>query len=200
MLYYSNHLFSSAPWPVTDIQDLRRHIMNYCREVLSDSNCNIVFCDILSNFFLTSGNLQVSSFVHILLHVVKEKVRLLDEDQIVIYNRNHIKHFRTLPWWFKSNVLTEFIIHELNSDNNIDEPTKKRRKLDTLENDLDDSALDEEFSLLAEFCESTKTRVMEVHSVSMEVETRLQAQQLENALLEDRLKNALLDEMTKEGI
>lgn len=194
-------LVSSAPWPVTDIQDLRRHIMNYCREVLSDSNCNIVFCDILSNLFLTSGSLQVSSFVHILLHVVKEKVRLLDEDQMVIYNRNHIKHFRTLPWWFKSNVLTEFMVHELNSDNNVtlNEPMKKRKKLDKL--DLDDSALDEEFGLLAEFCESTKTRVMEVHSVSMEVETRLQAQQLENALLENRLKNALLEmDLTKEGI
>ncbi|XP_071626359.1 uncharacterized protein Xmas [Temnothorax longispinosus] len=194
----------NAPWPITDIQDLRRHIMNYCREVLSDSNCNIVFCDILSNLFLTSGSLQITSFVHILLHVVKEKVRLLDEDQMVIYNRNHIKHFRTLPWWFKSNVLTEFMVHELNSDDSVtlNEPTRKRRKFDKSENDLDDSALDEEFGLLAEFCESTKARVMEVHSVSMEVENRLQAQQLENALLEDRLKNALLDEMdlTVEGV
>lgn len=176
--------------------------MNYCREVLSDSNCNIVFCDILSNLFLTSGSLQISNFVHILLHVIKEKVRLLDEDQMVIYNRNHIKHFRTLPWWFKSNVLTEFIVQELHSDNVTNEPTRKRKKLGNSENDLDDRVLDEEFGLLAEFCESTKARVMEVHSVSMEVENRLQAQQLENTLLEDRLKNALLDEMdlTEESV
>ncbi|KAG5327353.1 XMAS2 protein, partial [Pseudoatta argentina] len=193
----------NAPWPITDIQDLRRHIMNYCREVLSDSNCNIVFCDILSNLFLTSGSLQVSNFVHILLYIIKEKIRLLDEDQTVIYNRNHIKHFQTLPWWFKSNVLTEFMLHESSSDNNImlNEPMRKRKKLDKFENNLDDSALDEEFSLLAEFCESTKTRVMEVHSVSIEVENRLQAQQLENELLEDRLKNALLEmDSAEEGI
>lgn len=194
----------NAPWPITDIQDLRRHIMNYCREVLSDSNYNIIFYDILSNLFLTSGSLQLSNFVHILLYMIKEKIRLLDEDQTVIYNRNHIKHFQTLPWWFKSNVLTEFMLHESSSDNNImlNEPTRKRKRLDKSENNLDDSVLDEEFSLLAEFCESTKTCVMEVHSVSIEVENRLQEQQLENALLEDRLKNALLDEinLTEEGV
>lgn len=169
--------------------------MNYCREVLSDSNCNIVFCDILSNLFLTSGSLQVSNFVHILLYVIKEKVRLLDEDLMIIYNKNHIKHFRTLPWWFKSNILTEFMLHELNSDDVLNEPMRKRKKLDKSENDLDDSALDEKFGVLAEFCENTKTRIMEVHSVAMEIENRLQAQQLENALLEDRLKNALCDDM-----
>lgn len=178
--------------------------MNYCREVLSDSNYNIIFYDILSNLFLTSGSLQLSNFVHILLYMIKEKIRLLDEDQTVIYNRNHIKHFQTLPWWFKSNVLTEFMLHESSSDNNImlNEPTRKRKRLDKSENNLDDSVLDEEFSLLAEFCESTKTCVMEVHSVSIEVENRLQEQQLENALLEDRLKNALLDEinLTEEGV
>jgi len=134
--------------------------------------------------------------------MIKEKIRLLDEDQTVIYNRNHIKHFQTLPWWFKSNVLTEFMLHESSSDNNMsNEPMRKRKRLDKLENNLDDSALDEEFSLLAEFCESTMTRVMEVHSVSIEVENRLQAQQLENALLEDRLKNALLEmDSTEESI
>ncbi|KAL6266461.1 hypothetical protein P5V15_003309 [Pogonomyrmex californicus] len=194
----------NAPWPITDIQDLRRHIMNYCREVLSDSNCNIVFCDILSDLFLTSGSLQVSNFVHILLHVIKEKVCLLDADQTIIYNKNHIKHFRSLPWWFKSNVLTEFISHDLDSDNSValNEPMKKRKKFDKSENDLDDSTLDEEFGLLAEFCENTKACVMEVHSVSKEIENRLQTQQLENALLEDKLKSALLDEtnLTKEGV
>ncbi|XP_012538188.1 uncharacterized protein LOC105837719 [Monomorium pharaonis] len=192
----------NAPWPITDIQDLRRHIMHYCREVLSDSNCNIVFCDIFSNLFLTSGSLQISNFVHILLYVIKEKVHLLDEDLMIIYNKNHIKHFRTLPWWFKSNVLTEFMLHELNDDVVLNESMRKRKKLDKSENNMDDSVLDEKFGLLAEFCESTKARVMEVHSVSIEIENRLQAQQLENVLWEDKLKNALQGEisLTEEGI
>ncbi|XP_029667415.1 uncharacterized protein LOC115238052 [Formica exsecta] len=185
----------NAPWPITDIQDLRRYIIKYCREVLSDSNCNIVFCDILSNLYLTSGSLQLSNFVHILLHVVKEKIQLLDE-QIVIYNRNHIKHFQTLPWWFKSNVLTKFLSQELNFDDNyiLNEPAIKRKKLNTSANDLYDSVLDEKFDSLAEFCESTKARIIEIHSVSKEIESRLQTQQLENTLLEERLKNALFDE------
>ncbi|KAL6443470.1 hypothetical protein ACFW04_002953 [Cataglyphis niger] len=185
----------NAPWPITDIQDLRRYITKYCREVLSDSNCNIVFCDILSNLYLTSGSLQLSNFVHILLHVIKEKIQLLDE-HIVIYNKNHIKHFQTLPWWFKSNVLTKFLSHELNCDDNylLNEPVIKRKKLNTSANDLYDSVLDEKFDSLAEFCESTKARVIEIHSVSKEIESRLQTQQLENILLEERLKNALYDE------
>lgn len=163
--------------------------------MLSDSNCNIVFCDILSNLYLTSGSLQLSNFVHILLHVVKEKIQLLDE-QIVIYNRNHIKHFQTLPWWFKSNVLTKFLSQELNFDDNyiLNEPAIKRKKLNISANDLYDSVLDEKFDSLAEFCESTKARIIEIHSVSKEIESRLQTQQLENTLLEERLKNALFDE------
>lgn len=188
-------LIFSAPWPIVDLQDLRRHIMHYCRKVLSDSNCNIVFCDILSNLFVTSGSLQISSFVQILLHIVQEKVRLLD-DQTVIYNRNHVKHFRTLPWWFKSDVLTKFISRELNTDNSgmsSDEPTRKRKKLDRSINDFDDDALDEEFDSLAKFCEDTRAQVMKVHSASQEIENRLQAQQLENTLLEEKLKNALIE-------
>lgn len=165
--------------------------------MLSDSNCNIVFCDILSNSYLTSGSLQLSNFVHVLLYMVKEKIRLLKEDQIVIYNKNHIKHFQTLPWWFKSNVLTKFMSHELNiDDNNISsEPTIKKRKLNKSAND---SILDEKFSSLAEFCESTKARVIEIHSVSKEIENRLQIQQQENTLLEERLKNALFDQESLE--
>ncbi|EZA55012.1 Protein xmas-2 [Ooceraea biroi] len=185
----------NAPWPITDVQDLRRHIMNYCGEVLSDSNCNTIFCDILSNLFLTSGSLQVSNFVHILLHILKEKVRLLDENQTVIYNRNHVKHFRTLPWWFKSNILTEFTARELDTSDTSNEPRRKKKKFDTSENDLDDSILDEEFGSLAEFCEDTRIQVTEVYSISQKIENRLRAQQLENTLLEEKLKSALLDKI-----
>lgn len=139
--------------------------------------------------------MQLSNFVHVLLYMIKEKIRLLREDQIVIYNRNHIKHFQTLPWWFKSNVLTKFLSHELNIDNSISsEPMVKRKKLNKSANDLHDNVLDEKFGSLAEFCESTKARVIEIHSVSKEIENRLQIQQLENTLLEKRLKNALFDE------
>lgn len=143
---------------------------------------------------MTSGSLQVSSFVQILLHVIKEKVRLLD-DQTVVYNRNHIKHFRTLPWWFKSDVLTEFVSRELNTDDSgvLNEPARKKKKHDRSVTDMDDDALDEEFDSLAKFCVDTRAQVMEVHSTSQEIESRLQAQQLENTLLEEKLKNALFE-------
>ncbi|KMQ91145.1 protein xmas-2 [Lasius niger] len=110
--------------------------------------------------------------------------------------KNHIKHFQTLPWWFKSNVLTKFLSHELNFDNHhmLNEPAKKRKKLNNSTNDLHDSVLNEKFGSLAEFCEDTKAQVVEIHSVSKKIENRLQIQQLENTLLEERLKNALFDE------
>ncbi|XP_020292247.1 uncharacterized protein LOC109858934 [Pseudomyrmex gracilis] len=187
----------NAPWPLTDMQDLQRHVVNYLRKILPDSNCITIFSDILSNIFLTSGSLQISNFIHIILHIVKEKVRLLDENQVVIYNRNHLKHFRTLPWWFKSNVLTEFMSRLLNLDNSdtmSNEPLRKRSRLNRTEDDLNNSALDEEFNSLAEFCHDTSALVMEVHSASEEIENRLQAQQLENTMLEDRLKKALADD------
>ncbi|EFN82863.1 uncharacterized protein LOC105184744 [Harpegnathos saltator] len=192
----------NAPWPIIDVRELRRRIMNYCTEVLSDANCNIVLCDIFSNFSLTSDNLQVSNFVQVLLHVIKEKISLLDGDQTVIYNKNHIKHFRTLPWWFKSNVLTEFMSRELNSsDNDLSsyEILKKKARLDRSYDNLNESALDEEFESLAEFCEDTKNQVMEVHLSCKDIEKRLQAQRLQNVLLEDKLRNALLDEIEMEG-
>ncbi|XP_014480762.1 PREDICTED: uncharacterized protein LOC106747603 isoform X2 [Dinoponera quadriceps] len=188
----------NAPWPIADVQDLRRRIMNYCSEVLSDANCNIVLCDIFSNFSLTSDSLQVSNFVQVLLHVIKEKVSLLDEDQMVIYNKNHIKHFRTLPWWFKSNVLTEFMSRELNSsDSDLSDggAAKKRLRHDGSYNSLNESALDEEFEPLTKFCEITRNQVMEVHLTSRCIEERLQTQRLQNSLLEKKVRDALLDEM-----
>lgn len=187
----------SAPWPITDVQDLRRRIMNYCSEVLSDANCNIVLCDIFSNFSLTLDSLQMSNFVQVLLHVIKEKVSLLDGNLTVIYNKNHIKHFRTLPWWFKSNVLTEFMSRELNSSDNDhppDERARKRKRFSRSYDDLDESAYDEKFESLAEFCENTKDQVMEIHFSSKDIEERLQAQRVQNTSLEEKLKNALFDE------
>lgn len=120
---------------------------------------------------------------------------MLDEHQMVIYNRNHIKHFRTLPWWFKSNILTEFTSRGLDTNDTLNEPIRKRKKFDTSENELNDSMFDEEFGSLAEFCEDTTTRVIEVHSTSKTIENRLRAQQLESTLLEEKLKSALLDEV-----
>lgn len=186
----------SAPWPITEVNDLRQHIINYCTEVLSDANCNIVLCDIFSNFFLTSDSIQVTNFVQVLLHVIKEKVNLLDGELTVIYNKNHIKHFRTLPWWFKSNVLTKFMSRELNSsDNDLSNgATRKNARSNRSHNDLDESALDEEFESLTEFCENTKRQVMKVHFSSKDIEERLQAQRLQNALLDEILTKALLDE------
>jgi len=130
--------------------------------------------------------------MHIFLHILKGKGCLLEKDQVVVYNKNHIKHFRKLSWWYKSNLLKEFISRDLNSSDTL-EPPKKKKKFDKSENDLKNSVLNDAFAPLAKFCEDTRTQVMEVHFASKEVENRLRMQQLENALFEENLKRALLD-------
>lgn len=164
--------------------------------MLPESNCNSIFYDILSNLFLTSGSLEVSNFVHILLRILKEQLHLLDENQIVIYNKNHIKHFQTLPWWFKSNVLTAFISQELDDNDPLNKPVKMKRKLDQSENDLEDEReSNERLDPLAKYCENSKKRVVEVYSTSKDIENHIQTQQLQNDLLQKRLNDALSDEV-----
>ncbi|XP_054005091.1 uncharacterized protein LOC128890548 [Hylaeus anthracinus] len=187
-------------WPINDSSTLYQSITNYCQEALLNANSNEVSCNILSHLFFTSDISNVSNFVDVLLYIVKRKAHLIDRDLKVVYNKNHIKHFRTLPWWLKSNLLTEYTIvpNELSmqeteqkngKENNISEPIIKKRKIHkSLENDF-------RLEPLAEFCENSQSQVMEVHYISKQIEDRLKAHQQQSSLFEERLKNALFDEV-----
>lgn len=30
----------------------------------------------------------------------------------VVYNKNHVKHFQTMPWWYKSNALANHLVQD----------------------------------------------------------------------------------------
>lgn len=132
----------------------------------------------------------MSNFIDVLLHIVKKKVYLLDKGLKVIYNRDYIKHFRILPWWLKSSLLTEYkiVLEQLHGNmkrNDSNEPIVKKRKVHRLEeNDVKPDPL-------ATFCENSRSQVMDVHCTSKKVEDRLTAQRQQSFLFEERLKNAL---------
>ncbi|XP_033322915.2 RRM_XMAS2 and SAC3_GANP domain-containing protein xmas [Megalopta genalis] len=187
-------------WPLDDNSTFHQNVISYYQKALFNADSNEVSCNLFSNLFFTSGMLTVSNFIDILLHIVKRKVNLIDRDLKVVYNKNHIKYFRTLPWWFKSNILNKYKVatRELNVQKNnvknkrksdLSEPITKKRRVCRDENN------DSELDPLAEFCEYSRSRVMEVFGVSRKVEERLRAHQQQNNLFEERLKNALYSEI-----
>lgn len=192
-------LSCSFSWPVTDAHQLHQNIIHYCQVVLPDINCHTFSCDILSHLYFMTGSLKVMNFADILVHIVKEKISFIETDLKVVYNKNYLKYFKTLPWWFRSTAFAEFTskiyldeTYSIKRDNTITEPIQKKRKLkDCSDNTFEDDNLINEFDPLAEFCDYTKNKIMEVHRSSQLLENRLKEQQLENQRLEEKIKNAI---------
>ncbi|XP_012151439.1 RRM_XMAS2 and SAC3_GANP domain-containing protein xmas [Megachile rotundata] len=180
-------------WPINDNNALYQNITNYCQKALSN---NEVSSDILSNLLFTPGISVMSNFIDILLYIVKKKIHLLDKNFKVVYNKNHIKCFRTLPWWLKSNLLREYKFAPTKSivnknkgqhknENDLNEPVVKKQKL--YQNDM-------VCEPLATFCENSRSEIMKVHCISKKVENHLKTHKQQSLLFEERLKNALLSE------
>lgn len=178
----------------------RKSVTNYCQEALFNADSNEVSSGLLSNLFFTSDILIMSNFIDVLLYIIKRKINFIGKDLKVVYNKNHIKHFRTLPWWFKSNILNEYKIvskkftiqdneKENEEMNDTSEPMRKKQK------SYKDKKSDSELDPLTEFCKSSQHQVMEIHSISKKVEDRLRVYQEESLLFEEKLKNALFSEI-----
>ncbi|XP_031848480.1 RRM_XMAS2 and SAC3_GANP domain-containing protein xmas [Nomia melanderi] len=187
-------------WPLDDYIMFHQSITNYCKEALFNADNNEVSSGLLSNLFFTSDILTMSNFIDVLLYIIKRKINFIDKDLKVVYNKNHIKHFRTLPWWFKSNILNEykivskkFTIQENDKENeemnDTSEPMTKKQKL------YKDKKNDSELDPLTEFCKNSQNQVMEIHCISKKVEDSLRIHQEESLLFEEKLKNALFSEI-----
>ncbi|XP_014600800.1 PREDICTED: uncharacterized protein LOC106785127 [Polistes canadensis] len=189
----------SFPWPVKDAHQLHKNIIRYCQVVLPDVNSNTFSCDILSHLYFMTGSLKVTNFANILVQIVKEKISFIGTDLKIVYNKNYMKYFKTLPWWFKSTTFTEFTtkinLDETCSpkrDNIIKEPIQNKRKIkDCNDSTFEDNNLINEFDQLAEFCENTKKKIKEIHHSSELLESRLKEQQLANKKLEEKIKNTI---------
>lgn len=188
-------------WPITDDWELQNSVTRYCQEALTDSNYTSVSCNILSNMFLVSNSSEKSNFMDVLLQIVKEKIRLLKQDLKVVYNKNHVKHFRTLPWWFKSSVLTNYIMQEelkIQSkveEDLLDEPLEKKQKMDTNNEDINDKRnIYKPTNQLSMFCKETRDQVLKVHGISQQFERDFKKQKLKSQMMEKLLEEALLQE------
>ncbi|KAI4497268.1 hypothetical protein M0802_007752 [Mischocyttarus mexicanus] len=179
-------------WPVKDAHQLYKDIYHYCQEVLPNINSNVFSCDILCHLYLTTGNLKITNFADILVQIVKKKISFIETDLKIVYNKNYMKYFKILPWWFKSTTFIEFTKKINLGDNIIKESNKNKRKLkDCNDSTFEDNNLINEFDRLAEFSENTKKKIKEIHHTSELLKNRLKEQQLANQKLEMKIKNAI---------
>ncbi|XP_015599543.1 uncharacterized protein LOC107269801 [Cephus cinctus] len=189
-------------WPIMDMWELRNSISYYCQEALPESNYDTVPYTILSNLFLTANDSDIPSFVNVILRIVKEKISLIRCHLKVVYNRNHMKHFRTLPWWFKSKVFMDYTTHqELKLQNKLreedlhNESFSKKQRLNGSDISMgDDLSMYEQCEPLAEFCKVTQDQIMEVRNIRKAVENGFENYRSKSEMLEEMLTKALLDE------
>ncbi|KAG7201959.1 hypothetical protein KM043_004663 [Ampulex compressa] len=188
-------------WPIEDRNTLCLNIMEYCRETLL--NTDFLSSNVLTHLYLAPDALTAIDFPDVVLYIIKAKIESFSNDLKVIYNKNHIKHFRNLPWWFKSNVLSEYRARQRDHKEisqglehpDIDAPIEKKRKLTKQgHNDYETNDLSNQLDPLELFCKSTEQQVMDVYTISDKIENQLRIQLYQNQLFEDRLCNALFDE------
>lgn len=130
-------------WPINDTMQLHKAIIRYCQLILTEANYKTIACNILSNIFFMSDNEAQPKFIHVVLEILKVKVELISLDYRVVYNKNHVKHFRTLPWWFKSTTLINFKAQRCNY--NVERPAEKKQRIDLEQDNKNVSKMIEEY-------------------------------------------------------
>ena len=195
--------FYRVDWPIDDTMELHRSVVRYCQKTLSEFDCNVVSNKILSNVLLMPGRASKTSFVPVLLEILRKKIVALKLEARVVYNKNHVKHFRTLPWWFKSLTLT-----------NYNENSTQSRAASTVA--AEETLLIDETSILAEIgdaidevvksydnfheeaenpassrCEESQTKVAELRNIAERLEKTLEEQKLRSRRLDEKLQAAL---------
>ncbi|XP_046752349.1 uncharacterized protein LOC124415092 [Diprion similis] len=189
-------------WPIANISELHNAIRSYCTEALPDSNCDDLASQVMNALFFMTDDSQGLSFIEVILEIARRKILLLETDLKVVYNKNHVKHFRTLPWWFKSSILLEYISQkELEIQNQvtektfINEPFEKRQRLQVeFNDDLNVNSFYDRNDSLAEYCKETQDRVMTVRSMCKQLDLDMEKQKMKNKALNELLEQALLDE------
>lgn len=187
-------------WPITNISELHEAIRSYCLTALPECDCDAVACQAISTLFLMSVDSQIPSFVDVILEIVRRKIELLDENLVAVYNKNHVKHFRNLPWWFKSSVLLDYISvreSEACKETNeswIEEPAPKKQRVELEDIEIDEESFYRPDDTLAEFCKETKEQVITVHEMCKKLDTEMEKQKIRNKEFNELIERALLDE------
>lgn len=93
------------------MMELYNAIARYSRQLLGHENSLAIASNIMSDLFLIAGydENRPPNFADVLLHIMEKMISDIPGNTRVVYNKNHVKHFQTLPWWFKSNALVEYM-------------------------------------------------------------------------------------------
>lgn len=88
--------------------ELNEALLRYCRQLLPIEDSVTITDDIMADLFLIVGPNENNcpSFTDVIIHIMRRKICDIGGNTRVVYNKNHIKHFQTLPWWFKSPTLS----------------------------------------------------------------------------------------------
>lgn len=107
--------------------ELHEAITDYCSQILSYECSVSITNNIMSDMFLISGHSEDScpTFTDVILHILGKKLTDIGSNTRVVYNKNHIKHFQTLPWWFKSSILMDYMMQQ-KEDEKEEEENQKR--------------------------------------------------------------------------
>ncbi|XP_015126973.1 uncharacterized protein LOC107048344 [Diachasma alloeum] len=192
-------------WPIDNTMKLHKCVIRYCNTTLGGSNYEAISCNILSNIFFMSNSTEKPNFVHVLTEIIKEKIRLVAPDLSVVYDKNHIKLFRTLPWWFKSNI---FLTYEAQMTSLVEphetsvvkrrrleeEADKENQEISMVIEEFDNISDRENSGVVKSFLEESKNQLSHVQSITDKLETLLEKQRLANKKFEEKLEAALRSE------
>ncbi|XP_034934479.1 uncharacterized protein xmas [Chelonus insularis] len=192
-------------WPINDTMELHKSIQHYCQLTLKNSHPSTVSYNILGSLFFMTDKEEISHFILIIIEIIKEKLRHIDKDITVVYNKNHVKLFRTLPWWLKSSILMNYIktnpspaspLYRRDSRKDI---LMKQQQLD--EEKVEVSRIIEKYDNIYEnedesdFNDSNtiieQSSVDDFRNASMKLEKMLSQQQISSQALEKKLESAL---------
>ena len=100
-------------------------MVGYSRQVVSWESSIAVADNIMSDLLLLPPPSEddeeeeqrcYPNFADVIYHLVTRKLSDLGGNTRVVYNKNHIKHFQTLPWWFKSSILLEYAANNVHDE------------------------------------------------------------------------------------
>ncbi|KAK0074544.1 hypothetical protein PV325_008171, partial [Microctonus aethiopoides] len=195
--------FSLPPWPfdwpINDTVELHKCVVEYYESTLRYSNYSRISNNILSNVFYMSDDDETPNFVHVILEISKERLNDIDDIVCVVYNKNHIKHFQTLPWWFESDTLVNFKadIESLKmqqfDDQFDEEPAKKKRRIAKENEELPHIIKKHSFygDDNPENSIMEQSHVDDIFNISLLFEKTLSQQLLSNNDFEKKLESAL---------
>lgn len=167
---------------------------------MADCSQDVSIADILNNLFVLIDSTPRVYFPDILLLIINKKIDMMKEELKVVYNRNHIKHFRTLPWWFKSTVFLNYnfqpiIDWEMENDDEVANDSRNISMSLVDESEMDDY-MDQSLTMnivypVKEISKSTHSQRTAVFDKLETFGVQLQDQKLKNQQLEKEIRKAL---------